>query len=390
LTAVSEACYQRKTMTISRRNLLAQIGGIAAAAAFPVSSEISGKPLAASREVAKTGSIHLDRNENAYGPSQEACAAICESAASLNLYPTQADDLRGTIAAHHKVQPEQVVLGCGSREVLRMAAGAFLGPKDRLILASPSFDRIMLDAKTNGAEVIEIPLRKNYSHDLAAMLERTEGGAGIVYICNPNNPTGTLTERQEIERFLERLPGSFRAVIDEAYHQYAGSSVAYASFLDKPSGNKQTIVTRTFSKVHGLAGVRVGYGISDAETARKLRAGGLEFAASRPGILAAKAALGATQHIELCVKKNTDDRQEFFNQVNARMLRALDSHTNFVCLNVMRTAGQVVEHYRNNGIVLSPPIPAMPTYLRVALGTAQEMHEFWRVWDLLGPHPMKM
>jgi histidinol-phosphate aminotransferase len=377
-------------MTISRRNLLAQMGGIAAAAAFPVPSEISGPPLAASREVTKGGPIHLDRNENAYGPSQEARAAICESAASSNLYPTLADDLCGAIATHHNVRPEQVVLGCGSREVLRMAAEAFLGPKDRLILASPSFDLITLDAKTNGAEVIEIPLRKNYSHDLAAMLERTEGGAGIVYICNPNNPTGTLTERQEIERFLERLPGSFRAVIDEAYHQYAGSSGAYASFLDKPSSNKQTIVTRTFSKVHGLAGVRVGYGISDAETARKLRGGGLEFGVSRPGILAAKAALGATQHIELCVKKNTDDRQEFLNQVNARMLRALDSHTNFVCLNVMRPAGEILEHYRKNKISLPPPVPGLPNYLRISLGKPEEMREFWRVWDLLGTHPMKM
>jgi histidinol-phosphate aminotransferase len=150
------------------------------------------------------------------------------------------------------------------------------------------------------------------------------------------------------------------------------------------------IVTRTFSTSYGLAGARVGYGVASTTVAAKLVSESLPFATNRAGISAAIAALADQQHIETCAKRNFDDRQEFMNQVNARMLRALDSHANFVCLNVMRPAKEILEHYQKNDFVLPPTIPTMPTYLRISLGSPEEMIEFWRVWDLLGSHPMSM
>jgi len=134
----------------------------------------------------------------------------------------------------------------------------------------------------------------------------------------------------------------------------------------------------------------VGYAVASSSAAEKMAREGLPFALNRAGMFAASAALADREHIESCTNRNFNDRQEFLNQVNARMLRALDSHGNFVCLNVMRPATEISAHYIKNNVVLAPVIPAMPNYLRVSLGTSQEMREFWRVWDLLGSHQMSM
>jgi histidinol-phosphate aminotransferase len=379
-------------MAITRRHLLAQlIRGVAAAAS--VSQLAASKGYAAPRSSGEphiSSPIRLDLNENAYGASLQAMAAICESAKGVSQYPASTAGLCETIARRHGVHPDQIVLGCGSSEVLRMAATAFLGPGRKMVLASPTFDLIAGYGKVLKAKVVEVPLRRNYSHDLEGMLAHALGATGLVYVCNPNNPTGTLTERREIEAFLRQLPATVYAVIDEAYHHYVANSGAYASFLDRKVDNPRVIVIRTFSMAYGLAGSRVGYAVASVEAAKEMAADRLQFGMNRAGLMAAMAALDERHHLDECARSNANDRQEFFNQVNARMLRALDSHTNFVCLNVMRPAAEIREHYRKNNFLLAPPIPAMPTYLRISLGRPEEMREFWRVWDLLGPHPMRM
>jgi histidinol-phosphate aminotransferase len=379
-------------MPLDRRSLLKQIGvGIAAGSILTPARSAAG---AASDEgVSKQpgGPIRLNHNENAYGPSKKAIAAIQEAAGQVYLYPDTAV-LQNALASHHGVKPEQIVLGCGSSDVLRSAASAFLGPGTALITAAPTCDLIAMFGRDKNASVQEVPLRKDHAHDLNAMLERSNGSAknGLFYVCNPNSPTSTLSTRQDIEDFLGKVPLNFHVVIDEAYHDYAGGSGAYASFLDRPVGNPRVIVTRTFSTSYGLAGSRVGYAVTSAPVARKMGQASLPFAINNAGMSAAVAALADRQHIETSVKRNFDDRQEFMNQVNARMLRALDSHTNFICLNVMRPAGEIIEHYRKNNFLLAPLIPSMPNYLRISLGIPEKMREFWRVWDLLGSHPMSM
>jgi histidinol-phosphate aminotransferase len=376
-------------MSISRRRLLAElIGGTALGSAL--------RPLLASGnegpggEVRKAVPVRLDRNENAYGPSTQAIDSIRKHAGEVSRYPLDEETLCSALAKHHSVKPEQIVIGCGSSEVLRMAANAFLDPQSELILALPTFGLIGRYAKGKGAKITALPLRKDYSHDLGGALTQAETSRGLVYVCNPNNPTGTLTERKDIESFLRNLPRTFRAVIDEAYHHYAGGTGAYASFIDQPVDNPRVITVRTFSKIYGLAGMRVGYAVAATEDAQKMKDERLPFGVNHLGIAGAIAALGDQRCVIDCARKNADDRQEFMNQVNARMLRALNSHTNFVCLNVMRPGSEIVEHYRKNGVVLPAPIQGMPTYLRVSLGTPDEMREFWRIWDLLGSHSMKM
>jgi histidinol-phosphate aminotransferase len=393
-------------MTVNRRSLLKQLGaGIAASSLLAPTrvsariNEIVESPSDSKITPKHLEAIHLDRNENAYGPSHKAVAAIQQAAQETNRYPDP-NSLHKTLANFHEVnsgnkrviKPGQIVLGCGSSDVLRMSAAVFLAPSATLIMATPTCDLIAKFARSRGATVTEVPLRNDHAHDLDGMLKHSNksGASGLIYICNPNSPTGTLTTRKDLEEFLARVSPDFNVIIDEAYHHYAGGSGAYVSFIDEPSANPRTIVTRTFSTAYGLAGARVGYAVASASDAEKMRREELPFALNRTGISAASAALADREHILSCVDRNSNDRQEFMNQVNARMLRALDSHTNFVCLNVMRPAKEISEHYSKNNFILAPLIPSMPNYLRISLGTPEEMLEFWRVWDLLGSHPMSM
>ena len=391
-------------MTVNRRNLLKQLGaGIATTSLLAprrASADIGEATLDSKVSPQHGEPIRLDRNENAYGPSQKAIAAIRETATEAKRYP-DSSVLQKTLADYHSkassgakqlIKPEQIVVGCGSSDVLRMAASAFLAPGAALIMAAPTCDLIAKYGRSRGATVNEVPLRNDHAHDLQAMLKHSNkgGASGLIYVCNPNSPTGTLTTREDLDEFLVKVPPKFQVVIDEAYHHYAGGSGAYMSFIDRPSDNPRVVVTRTFSTAYGLAGARVGYGVASASNAEKMAREGLPFALNRAGMFAASAALADREHIENCVNRNFNDRQEFMNQVNARMLRALDSHSNFVCLNVMRPAVEISEHYRKNNFALAPLIPSMPNYLRISLGTPEEMREFWRVWDLLGSHPMSM
>jgi histidinol-phosphate aminotransferase len=358
--------------------------GAAATAAFPSLAEVA---LGAGKA---GGPIRLSRNENAYGPSAKVTAAMQEAALNVaNRYPeVEAEALRVKIAALHGVAPEQVVLGCGSSEIMRMAVDAFVGSRKKLIVALPTFDLIGGFAQRAGAEVIAVALSKDYSHDLGAMLARTDDAAGLVYICNPNNPTGSLTRRQDIEVFVRSLPATTYVLIDEAYHHYVSPSADYASFIDRRLDDNRVIVARSFSKIYALAGLRAGYAIAAPATARLLDSYRLP---EEVNIVAAKAAITAlddTEHVLESVRRNTDDRQEFFNQANARMVRAIDSHTNFVMINTARSAVEVIEHFKKNNITLPQPFSSFDEYVRVSMGTTVEMREFWRVWDLMPVHPM--
>ena len=174
------------------------------------------------------------------------------------------------IARVHNVRPEQVLLGCGSTEILRAATCAFLGSGRQLIQASPTFEAIEHYARAAGSEVISVRLTSAFAHDLEGMLARASASTTLVYICNPNNPTASLTPRKDLENFIRRLPASTFVVIDEAYHHYAGTS-EYASFINRPFDDERVIVARTFSKVYGLAGLRLGYAVGSPGILQRMR-----------------------------------------------------------------------------------------------------------------------
>jgi histidinol-phosphate aminotransferase len=373
-------------MSFSRRELLRSI----AASALTSAAITSLDEVVLARPPGTT--IRLDQNENAYGPSPKAIEAMRACLLAANRYPrSECEELTERIARFHKIKHEQVTLGAGTREILRMAATAYLLARKKLVLASPTFDAMSETAqRAVGANLAKVALTRRSSHDLEAMLAEVDATTGLIYICNPNNPTGSLTPRKDLEVFLSKLPASAVVLIDEAYHDYVGTSSDYVSFIDHPLDDDRLIVTRTFSKMHGLAGLRIGYAVSSPQRSRELSASRLSWDVNVVAAHAAAAALEDSEHVRLCAERNRSDRQEFYNMVNARMMRQIDSLANFVFMNTGIPGAQVVEHFRKNNILLGPLVPQMDKYVRVSLGVPEEMREFWRVWDLLPPHEMAM
>jgi histidinol-phosphate aminotransferase len=383
-------------MDISRRTLLQRIAtGAAVGAGLPA---LTGAPLYARAIESVEGNpqvrpLRLHLSENPYGPSPRVAAALRQDlTGAIERYPESAvAALEEKLAANHAVERAQIVVGCGSSEILRMAAAAFSGPARKVVLAHPTFDLMSASARRAGADVIAVPLRSDHAHDLDAMLSHVDGTVGLVYLCNPNNPTGTLTRRPDLERFVARLPREVYVVVDEAYHHYVGGSSDYASFIDRPIHHPRVIVTRSFSTIHGLAGLRIGYAVTSKETAAALEsvrlAGGVNVVAA----IGAMNALSDPEHLQTMATRNADDRQEFCNQANARMLRTIDSHANFVMLNTGRPGGDMVQHFARHDVLVAGPFAPFDKYVRVSIGAPAEMREFWRVWDLLPPmHHMTM
>jgi histidinol-phosphate aminotransferase len=375
---------------ISRRNLLRSLGGAAFGGA--VFGALSGGTQAAepsepnSAEDHPSGSIFLDRNENAYGPSEKVSAAIRNALSSSSHYPRfEYDSLVSKIAVLHNVKPEHILLGCGSTEILQQAAANLIGPGEKLVQAFPTFPALGTFARKRGVEVLDVPLNKRHQYDMEAILAKLGNSASLVYICNPNNPTATVTPRAEIDTFLGKVPDNVTILIDEAYYHYVVPSSSYASFLDRPSANSRVLVCRTFSAAYGLAGLRIGYAVGAPELLRRLSAGQLPYGIGTISAIAAAAAIDDADYLKLAIQRNSNDRQEFINRINVAMLRGFDSHSNFVFFDTMRPANTVVDHLKNHGVIVAPPVPGIERYIRVSLGTPPEMREFWRIMDMLPP-----
>jgi histidinol-phosphate aminotransferase len=380
-------------MSIRRRNFLKQLTGGAAAGAVFVhdSSDLDGGAWVARGMAASDAPLLLDLNENAYGASPRAVEALRNGLREINRFPAEPEEtVRKALAEFHHKPPEKITVAAGSNEILQLAATAYLSPGQNVIVGVPGYGAIDQYARARGADVAAVPLRKDHSHDLEAMLAKADSRTALVYICNPNNPTSTLTDRKEIDAFLGKVPEPVTVIVDEAYHEYAGGPGAYRSLVEQPAERPGVVVLRTFSKAYGLAGLRLGYAFSDQETAARLASGKPRFSVSRLATAAGVAALRDRDYIAECIRRNRNDRQEFINQVNARMLRVLSPHANFACLNVMRPAGEILEHFHKHNVRLGPEIPSMPNYIRVSFGTPEQMRKFWKIWDLQGIHPMAM
>jgi len=374
-------------MTSSRRDFLRSLG-IGAAAGAAVSWPMGKIPAAYAFEPARVaqpdGFVRLDSNENAYGPFPKVADAIRAATGMVNRYPFRKyDAVTERIASFHQVKPEQVLFGCGSTEILRVAACAFPGDGRQLIQGWPTFEAIQDYAKSVGSQVVSVPLSKNFAHDLDGMLARVGSSTGLVYICNPNNPTATLTPRKDLESFISKLAATTTVLIDEAYHHYAGQSEAYASFIDRPLDDERVIVIRTFSKVYGLAGLRLGYAVASPKIIEKMRTFLTQDSLNAIVAEVVAVALDDTDGVKKSVKRNRDDHQEFRNSAMLRMIMPIDSHANFVMMDTQHPAEEVIQHFRKHNVLIGRHFPPMDTYIRVSLGTPAQMHTFWQTWDLL-------
>ena len=379
-------------MPVSRRGFLRTLaaGTVAGSAATWAGSVGALASVSRRTERDHEGYLLLDSNENAYGPSDKVLEAVQSAVGSLHRYPfREYDALVDDLARLHRVSADRVLLGCGSTDLLRAAAAAFAGPGRKVVTASPTFEDLSTYAQVMGAEVVVVPLTPTFAHDLSAMLDRANRAAALVYICNPNNPTASITPRAEIESFLRQLPQSCAVLIDEAYHHYVNASARYISFLDQPVQDERVIVLRTFSKIYAMAGLRLGYAVADPKLIAKLRSQLTDIDLNGIAVAAGRAALIDDEAVRNAVKRNTDDRQEFFNQAMARMLKPIDSQTNFVMMDAHQPADHVIEHFLNHKIRIGRHFPPLTRHVRISLGTPDAMREFWRVWDLM-PRVMSM
>jgi histidinol-phosphate aminotransferase len=333
------------------------------------------------RTQAPGGPVLLNSNENAYGPFPSVLA-MANPFQGVNRYPDHHSDvISERLAAHHKVDLNRVLTGCGSTEILRMAAYAFTGPGRKLVMPAPTFEAIGAYCSSVQAEVVKVPLAANFSHDLAAMLKAAGTDAGLVYICNPNNPTGNVTPRAEIEAFVAKLPRSTRVLIDEAYHDFVPANADYVSFLERPLDDNRIIVARTFSKIYGLAGMRLGFGIATKDTAAEMRKHRLDDSLNIFVMRCALTSMDDAVAYRQAVQRNATDRDEFMRQAATRKLKAIPSSTNFVMMETGRPIRNLIADFQKKNIAIGRPFPPLDTYARISLGTPEQMKEFWRTWD---------
>lgn len=371
-------------MQLSRRGFL-RSASIAAAASAVLELPALAAPLqveAAHRGDLPPDAIKLSNNENAYGPSPRSMAAMQTAVMEGNRYPDRYNrQLVESLAAFHNVKPERVLLGCGSMDILRAATGAFLGPGKALIMPQPTFEAIAEYSNPMGASTLKVPLDSKYAHDLDAMLASATKQPSLIYVCNPNNPTGTITPRKDLETFVGKLPTNAVVLMDEAYHHFAIGTPGYESFLDRPMEDERMIVCRTFSKVYGLAGMRIGYAVGSGETLKRLRAFRSMECQNVAGVRAANAGLADQDYVRMAIQRNAADRQEFFRQAQARGLRPIDSRANFIMMPASRPAQKVIDFFEKRNIIIGRKFPPMDNYVRISLGKPEEMRQFWQVWD---------
>lgn len=319
--------------------------------------------------------IKLASNENPLGISPKAKAAIRKALADLGRYPDgNAFELKAALSKRCKVPAECIVIGNGSNDLLEMAAGAFLAPGRAAVYSQHAFAVYPLATQARGAKSIVVPA-KNYGHDLAAMLAAITPQTRVVFIANPNNPTGTFVPGRELEDFLARVPKDVAVVLDEAYTEYLPPELRYDSvaWLAK---YPNLIVTRTFSKVYGLAGLRVGFGLMQADVAELFNRVRQPFNVNSLALAAAVAALGDAKFVARSYRMNRSGMAKLERNFKRLGLETIPSCANFLTFRVSQ-ARAVYEKLLRRGVIVRPVAGYdMPDHLRVTVGTPRENEKF--------------
>src|SRR5712692_2537442 len=311
---------------------------------------VPGKPIEeAQREYGLTDFCKLASNENALGPSPLALAAIHDAAMNVGLYPDAACyQLTRDLAAHWGVEPENLIIGNGSDEIIQFLGLAFVQPGDEVLTARPSFVRYEAAAVLNGGILIEVPLR-DHRFDLEAMAERLSDRTRVIFIANPNNPTGTMVTRAAVERFLERVPERAIVAMDEAYFEYVDTPVFPDSWEYVRQG-RNVIVLRTFSRIYGLAGLRFGYGMARPELIRYLRQVREPFNVNSLAQAAACASLRDPDQVERSRRMNREGKAMLGAAFDAMGLPYAPTEANFILVDVQQDSRAVYEALLQRGV----------------------------------------
>lgn len=334
---------------------------------------VPGKPIEElQRELGLPRAIKLASNENPIGPSPKALAVLAETASTLHRYPDGgAFRLRGALAERWKVTPDHVILGNGSDELLGLLARTFLSPGDEAVLAEHTFVIYKMEVQAAHGVVVEVP-QKKWHHDLPAMAAAITDKTRLLFICNPNNPTGTMSTKAEVAALMARVPDHVVVVFDEAYYEYVRHP-EFPESIDYVKAGRQAIVLRTFSKIYGLAGLRIGYGITTPEITNYLNRLRPPFNANSMAQRAALAALGDEAHVTTSRNLNHTEMDKVRTGLQRLGFEALPSETNFLYFDVGRDGREVFNALLREGIIVRHIEGRM---LRVTIGLPEENQLF--------------
>jgi len=323
--------------------------------------------------------VRLSSNENPYGPSPAALKAMTDGFSLAWRYPDEyADMLADELARLHNVPVDQVLLGDGSGEILKLSAAAFTSKDKKLVVANPTFEAVARHAGVAGADVVKIDLTPDYSHDLKKILAAANS-AGMVYICNPNNPTASLTPKNDLADFLARLSPTTIVLVDEAYHHYV-ESTDYESVIPLVKQYPNLIVARTFSKIYGMAGLRCGYCVTQQANVQRMRAHQIFDSVNIMALVAALASLKDAEQVARGRKLNSQVKKGICTELDTLGYRYIPSHANFMMIDLRRDARPVLNAMRSRGVEVGRLFPALPTFMRVTIGTGPEMKLFLAVF----------
>jgi histidinol-phosphate aminotransferase len=319
----------------------------------------------------------LANNENPYGPPESVMKAMMDAMKYANRYGYPDGGIVQAIADHHGVKRENVLLGAGSGEILEVVGSTFLQGGKKVVGVDPTYGTVYQHASGIRADAIRLPLLPDYRQDMPAMIHATKANyrdVGFVYLCNPNNPTGVIVPKQEVKQLLDSIPEDMPVLIDEAYHHFV-EDPNYETATPYVKEGRQVIVARTFSKIVGLAGMRLGYAIAPKNLVDRMNAysvASINAIVKHGGV----AALKDTAAQEKVRRINTQLRTKTTGELEALGYPSIPSQANFFMVHVKRPVVPVIEEFRTRGVLVGRPFPPMNEHLRVSVGTEDEMNRF--------------
>jgi len=362
---------------------MTDFGKLAHAWVHTLSSYKPGKPVRQAELESGVRCIKLASNESPFGPSPLALEAIKAASSEMNYYPdTLSSELTARLAELHEVEPEQVLVTAGSTGFLDILARTLLGPGLNAITSKLSFIIYPIVTRATGAHIVEVPTLDE-GYDLERILEAVDVHTRVVYISNPNNPTGTLLEARAIDAFLDRLPSHVITVLDEAYYDYASylaaeRGVEYSHSLNYVRQERPVVVLRTFSKAHGLAGLRIGYGIGPAELMGYFRRMKPAFMVSSLGEAAALAALADGHHVRRALEANADGARLLTKALSEMGIGVTPTWANFLFCRIGEETSSLCRGLQEHGVIVRPMSGGWgaPDAFRVTIGTAEHNEQF--------------
>jgi histidinol-phosphate aminotransferase len=361
------------TISISRRKFAHLLAAGATAAIIKPRISFATAPVA--RLTSASAVVRLSANENPYGPSPKAFQAINDAFGLACRYPDEHNNvLIENLARLNDVDRDQILLGDGSSEILKLCAETFTGKeRGKLVAADPTFEAILEQASVNGAEVVKVSLTSNFAHDLPKMLAAAKGG--LIYVCNPNNPTASITPRNELRNFISNTSRATMILVDEAYFHYADSP-DYGSVIPLVKEHPNLIVARTFSKIYGMAGLRCGYCVAQKETIERMRPHQMWDSVNIMALAAATASLNDVDQVTNGRRLNSEAKAFVTSELDKMDYKTIPSQANFIMIDVKRPVVPLIQALKQRNVQVGRLFPALPNYMRLTIGKKTEMETF--------------